>query len=141
LVYKTKLKKRTYFLPESPTIVLETLRQKLDKFGERIDDLKNLYRKNHKKPRISFFNGADGFRKIWKIIFNSGIKEYLIITDPREIPGFVQRGYIEGNIIKKKIKLNIKSRQLIAFSEYPKEIIAKDRGEGEESIEGIAACL
>jgi len=47
--------------------------------------------------------------------------------------GFVRKGYITGKIIKEKIKLGIKSRQIIASSEYAKEIIAKDKLENRAS--------
>lgn len=81
------------------------------------------------RPKVFFFSGDEGFKKIWEKIFSSGIKEYCIITDPREMLGFVKKGYITEKIIKAKIKAGLKSRQIIGFSEYAKEIVAKDASE------------
>ena len=129
LVTESKQHKKTYFLPEEPAQLLEKMKMKVDRFTSNLELLNNVRNKNFKKPEILFLNGAEGFKKIWQMIFKSGLKEYLIMTDPREMLSFVQKGYITGKIIKDKIKLGIHSRQLIAFSEYAKEIIAKDKQE------------
>ena len=55
------------------------------------------------------------------------------MTDPQEMLGFVRKKYITDTIIKKKVTLNIKSRQLIAFSEYAKEVVRKDKIENRVS--------
>ncbi|MBI5732583.1 hypothetical protein HY967_01315 [Candidatus Jorgensenbacteria bacterium] len=133
IVTKTKSAKHTRFLAADPEDVLKTLKGRLDAFASSLEIFKAVTKKRTPKPRVAYFNGADGFRKIWKTIFNSGIKEYLIITDPREMLGFVRRGYITETVIKEKLRSNIKSRQIVAFSEYMKEVIAKDRAENRVS--------
>lgn len=135
LLYQTKIKKHTYFIPENPNLILEQFKARVDKLTKNIDALTTIYNKSKivKRPKTSFFSGADGFKKIWQIIFRSGIKEFLNITGAQEMTGFVREGYITQNIIKEKIRRGIHSRQLIAFSEYAKEIIIKDKRENRVS--------
>lgn len=133
LVYETKSKKHISFVAEDPKNALKNKKHKLEIFEKYIGNFAVLANKNFKKPHVFFFDSANGFKKIWEILFASDIKEYLIMTDPREMLGFVQKGYITGKIIKEKIKLGIKSRQIIASSEYAKEITAKDTQENRVS--------
>jgi len=46
---------------------------------------------------------------------------------------FVQKGYITKTIIDKKKSLGIKSRQIVASSDYAKKVVAKDAEENRES--------
>ena len=126
---EAKLKKRTYFVPADPAELLERLKTKIENFSKNLEALNKVRRQNVRKPQILFFDGAEGFKKIWQMLFESGVPEYLITTDPRAMLSFVHKGYITGRVIKEKLRLGIKSRQLIAFSEYAKEIIAKDKQE------------
>jgi len=132
-VFQAKIGKRTYYQAENPDELLKQYKYRVEKFGDQLEVLRLLGAKKTKRPRMYFFEGAEGFKKIWQIIFKSGIEEFLIITDPREMHGFVRKQYITGKVIKEKKKLGIKSRQLIAASEYAKEIMADDRKENRES--------
>ena len=133
VVYKTKVGGRTYFVAEEPEELLRQYKNRTERFSEQLEVIKAFSNKTAKKPRIYFFEGAEGFKKIWQIIYRSGIKEYLIISNPDEMHGFVKKSYIASRIIKEKKKLNIKSRQLISFSELAKEIVSRDRRENRES--------
>lgn len=132
-VFQTKMKKRTYFVAEDPAEILEHAKEVMERFSDSIEAAPPRGLDSAGKPKILFLSGAEGFKKIWNSIFKSGIREYLIMTDPREMLSFVQKGYITERIIKEKIRRGIKSRQLIAFSEYAKEIIAKDAQENRVS--------
>lgn len=136
LVFQTKSKKRTYYIAEDPNQLLKQFRNKTDKFADQIKFLEAIHNRSAEKPRIYLFKGKEGFRKILQFILDSNIEEYLIITDPREFVSFVKKGYIERNIISKKTKRNIRSRQLIAQSEYAKQIMAKDKRENR-----VSKCL
>lgn len=129
LIYQTKSQGRTYFSAEEPGELLKTFKNRLSAFETNLASLLAMKNKSAKKPRVYFFDGAEGFKKIWQFILRPEFKEYLIMTDPREMLGFVKKGYITGKIIKAKTRLGIKSRQIIASSEYAKEIIVKDRFE------------
>ena len=133
LVAQIIRKKRTYFFAESPAKLLGELKDRVDTFAENLRLFEPFQIHENKKSAVRFFTGAEGFKKIWRVIFESGIKEFQIITDPREMLGFVRSGYIKKKIISEKLKQGIKSRQLIAFSEYGKEIVAKDAKENRTS--------
>jgi sugar-specific transcriptional regulator TrmB len=133
LVHHTKVDKHTYYLPEEPADLLEIYKNKIDRFSKQVILLNEIRQKSSHRPRVFFFNGEEGFKEIWKMLFKSRPKEYLIITDPREMLHFVRKGYITGKIIKEKVRLGIKSRQLIVPSEYSKEILAKDLQENRVS--------
>ncbi len=133
MVSQLKVRKHTKFIAEDPDKVLGQYKSRVEEFGGYVDFLKDIQGGKAKHPRVYFFDGAEGFKKIWKTIFESKSKEYFIITDPREMLGFVREGYITENIIREKIKKQIKSRQLIASSEYAKDIVVKDRQENRVS--------
>ncbi len=124
---------RTRFIAEKPAKLLTKMQEATELFTKHLEDFDILTHESMKRPRLVFFDGSEGFKKIWQMIFDSGISEYLIITDPQEMLGFVRKGYITGKIIKEKTKRGIRSRQLITFSEYAKEIVAKDKQENRVS--------
>lgn len=129
MVYETKHRKRTYYIPAKSDEVLKAWEKKVAEFRNNIEIFHAIENQHAKKSRIYLFEGASGFKKIWEMIFNSGVKEYCIMGDPREFLSFVRKGYITGRIIAEKKARGIRSRQLIAASEYAKEIIAKDKEE------------
>jgi sugar-specific transcriptional regulator TrmB len=133
LASQIKLKAKTNYIAEDPEAVLKLYRSRLDDFSGYVDYLKDIKGGYSKRPKVFFFDGAEGFKKIWKFIFASRSKEYLITTDPREMLGFVREGYITEKVIKEKIKKGIKSKQLVASSEYAKDIVAKDAKENRVS--------
>jgi sugar-specific transcriptional regulator TrmB len=133
LAFEAKAGAKTVFVPEQPRALLERVSQAAADFSKQLPALESLQVPEHSKPRIMYLDGPDGFKKIWRLLFMSGAKEYLIMTDPQEMLGFVRKRYITDTIIRQKIALGIKSRQLIAFSEYAKEIVAKDKAENRVS--------
>jgi len=127
LAYPTVIEKKTFYIPENPEIIVKNFQEKVTTLKDSLQHLKALYEKQHKScEKVSFLNGEEGFKKIWQVLFASGVKEYLIITDPREMLGFVRKNYITGKVIKEKVKLGIKSRQLLNQSDYAREVAAKD---------------
>lgn len=129
LVFEAKAGLKTVFIAEQPRTLLERVSQAAADFSRLLPELESLQVAPQTKPRIVYLDGPDGFKKIWRLLFMSGQKEYLIMTDPQEMLGFVRKRYITDTIIKQKVALGIKSRQLVAFSEYAKEIVRKDKME------------
>ncbi|MEK7643198.1 MAG: helix-turn-helix domain-containing protein [Patescibacteria group bacterium] len=132
-VYETKVKKQTLYIAEDPRVVIDAFRDAVNTLDKRLVTLHAFYTKKHKRPRVMFFDGAEGFRKIWQVIFRSEVKEYLIITDPEQFLGFAKKYYIRHQIIEEKLKRGIKSRHLVAGTQYAKDIISRDRQENRES--------
>jgi sugar-specific transcriptional regulator TrmB len=133
LAFEAKAGSKTVFVPEQPRTLLERVSQAAADFSKHLPQLESLQVPERSKPRIVYLDGPDGFKKIWRLLFMSGHKEYLIMTDPQEMLGFVRKRYITETIIKQKVALGIRSRQLIAFSEYAKEIVKKDAVENRVS--------
>ncbi|MCX6808865.1 MAG: hypothetical protein NTW50_04345 [Candidatus Berkelbacteria bacterium] len=129
-VIPSVIEKKTLYKAENPEIVLKGYHEKIQGLIAELPKLQDIYDKKHKESgQVSFLNGEEGFKKIWQILFSSGAKEYIIITDPREMLGFVRKNYITGKVITQKVKLGIRSRQLLNHSEYAKEVVVKDREE------------
>lgn len=98
-------------------------------FLRALPSLESVSREQSKLPHIEFFSGGDGFRLIWKRMFDAKTKEYSIITDAEHMLGFVSENYITGPIIQEKLNRGIRSRQILVRTEYAKKIIAKDAQE------------
>jgi len=133
LLYQAKRGGRTFLVAEEAVQIAGKFKGRIETFEQSLELFSGIKKGVNRKSRVFFFNGTEGFKKIWEKVFSSGISEYLIIVDPREMLGFVRRGYITEKIIKEKVRRNIKSRQLVAFSEYAKEVIAKDLRENRVS--------
>lgn len=131
VLFESKIDAHTYYLPEDPEQLVSTLKDQTEELSHALNSLSE--HANKQRSHVQFHSGSDGFKKIWNTIFTSDIKEFLIITDPREFRGFVQNKYIVHSLIKKKVDMGIHSRQLIAFSEDAKNIVAKDSEENRES--------
>ena len=133
LIYTTKIKNKTFYIADDPEAILKDLENRRIVLAEKLSELQSLSTAQSSQSKVLFFSGTEGFKKIWDIVFTSGIKEFLIITDPREFKGFVKNRYITQSIIKKKIAQGIQSRQLVAASEDAKAITQKDGEENRQS--------
>lgn len=132
-IFETRSHGHVVYIPERPTIVIDEFAKKIDVLAEHQAEFEKLYTQKRRRPHVLFFDGVEGFRKIWQIIFKSGIKEYLIITDPEQFLGFAKSYYIRNKIIQEKLRLKIKSRHLVCASNYAKEIIERDAQENRTS--------
>lgn len=126
LVVRVRGRKGIRFIPEKPAVFLDKIRANTDALSKKFEAFPPEFTVRG-KPRIYFLSGSEGFKKVWKAIFSSGVREYLIITDAREMLGFVREAYITDWVIREKVKLGIQSRQLISSSEFAKKIVVKDK--------------
>lgn len=131
LAFETKVGKHTRYVPERPQEFLKRLQARIGRLAGEIEQLPPKAATH--RPHVYFFEGSDGFKQVWQALFRSGVKEYLIMTDAREMLGFVRERYIVDWIIKEKVRLGIRSRQLIAASASAKDIVAKDSRENRVS--------
>jgi hypothetical protein len=74
------------------------------------------------------------------MIFDSKTKEFRIITDGTSFLDFVKEKYILDEIIEKKKKLGVSSRQIIVDSVYARKIVAKDSKENRQSKLLSSSC-
>lgn len=126
---ETKTGRKTYYVPEQPVTLLKNVKEKISNFEESLEFLEDVAGRTRKKPRVYFLYGSAGFKEVWDMILNTKEKEYRIITGGENFLGYVKEKYIVDEIIAKKKRLGVSSRQLITASAYAKEIIAKDSRE------------
>lgn len=136
IIKYTKDGKKTHIKAKSPEHLLESMEERQKKIKQSMPLLIKLQqeqKQDPENPEIIYFRGREGFKNFWKDIFSSNTKEWLIMTSGKEFLSFVSENYIKNNIINKKRKKNIKSRQIISNSSYAREIIKKDIFENRES--------
>lgn len=125
LIY-TKVGKKIYYIPEQPATLLKNAKEKISNFEESLKLLEERIGYIHNKPRVYFLYGSAGFKEAWDMILNTKEAEYRIITQGENFLDYVREKYILDEIIARKKKLGILSKQLITDSSYAKKIIAKD---------------
>lgn len=129
----TKTGKKMYYVPEQPGMLLNNVKEKISNFEESLKLLEDTAGHIYKKPRVYFLYGSAGFKQAWDLILHTKEKEYRIITEGENFLGYVKEKYIVDEIIAKKKRLGVLSRQLITASAYAKRIIAKDSQENRVS--------
>lgn len=133
IIKQANSRRKNYFIAESPESLLENLEEKTEVLKESLPRLKSLQTESGIKPQVIFYQGQQGFKRIWQEILKSGEKEYLIITSANEFLTFVGEKYINKKIIEEKLKLNIKSRHIITDSLSARKIVSRDKVENRES--------
>ncbi len=130
---QTERKRKTLYIAEPPARLLKAAEERMKEFESFVPFLESQKNAPPSRPRVYFLYGAAGFKQAWEKIFDSGEKEYCIITQGENFLDFVKEKYITEAIIRKKKKLGIRSRQLICDSPYARDILAKDFQENRES--------
>lgn len=126
---ETNRRGKMYYAPALPRELLKRARERVQGF-EDIAELLEIRKENaFKKPRVYFLRGSTGFKQIWDKIFASRAGEYRIITPGENFLDYVKEKYLLDEIIQKKKRLAIASKQLIADSSYARRIIVKDARE------------
>lgn len=121
--------KQTIYIPTPPRHLLKLTRRNLDKIEDQIEKLEYHHYSKFKKPSIYFLYGSNGFKQVWDMVLSKNTKEYRIITDGHLFDGYISQQYLIEEIIDKKVKLKINSKQLITNSSLAKNIISRDFNE------------
>ncbi len=129
----TKTGKKAYYVPEQPATLMANAKEKILDFEASLGLLEEKAVHINKKPRVYFLYGSAGFKQVWDMILATKEKEYRIITGGENFLDYVREKYIIDEIIAKKKRLGVLSRQLITASAYAKQIILKDRLENRVS--------
>jgi len=125
----TKTGKKTYYVPKRPATLLKNARENMLNFEESLKLLEDKMNSVNKKPRVYFLYGASGFKQAWDMILDTKENEYRIITEGINFLDYVKEKYILDEIIAKKKKSGIFSKQLIKASDYARQVVAKDSRE------------
>lgn len=128
-----KTGKKAYYVPEQPATLLKNAREKIADFEGSLALLEEKAAYVNRKPRVYFLYGAAGFKQVWDMVLGTKEKEYRIITEGENFLDYAREKYIINEIITRKKKLGVLSRQLITASAYARQIIAKDGQENRVS--------
>jgi len=75
-----KEKHTTVYVAESPDTLHHQLEERAARFVQTLPALSTICNSMHEGPGVTFYEGSDGFKRIWKSIIQSGVKEYRLIT-------------------------------------------------------------
>jgi HTH-type transcriptional regulator, sugar sensing transcriptional regulator len=128
-----KEKKTTVYIAESPEMLDRQMQDREERFAKTIPALQLLHETIQEGPAVTFYEGTDGFKRLWKQIYRSGIKEYRLITSGVGLLDYVKEPYIIHRVIAERISRGIESKQLIPMNKEAKKIVAKDKEELRES--------
>lgn len=128
-----KEKSTTVYLAEPPAQLVEKMHEREARLEESLPALEMLQETTHGGPGVTFYEGTEGFKRLWKQILNSGIKEYRLLTSGVGLRDYVKEPYLIHRVVEERKKHGIRSLQLIRDSRAAREIIAKDAEELRES--------
>lgn len=128
-----KQKKKTFIIAQQPEFLLKDMADRKERIAASLPLFQEMKKEGASGSKFIFYRGQDGFKRFWRDLLRSGIKEWLIITSGKEFLSFVSENYITNWIIKEKKKQGIRSRQIITDSLYARNIIKKDTEENRES--------
>lgn len=128
-----KEKKTTVYIVEPPDELERTMGERQKLFTKTLPLLHVLKDTVDEGPGVTIYEGTDGFKRLWKQIFQSGVKEYRLITTGVGLLDYVKEHYIIKQLIAQRLKRGIKSRQLIPMTRDARKIVEKDKEELRES--------
>lgn len=128
-----KKKSTTVFTAEAPARLSERMHERENELQKSVPALELLQETAHGGPGVTFYEGTDGFKRLWKQILDSGVKEYRLLTSGVGLRDYVKETYLVERVIAERKKRGMKSLQLIRDSRVARQIISKDSEELRES--------
>jgi sugar-specific transcriptional regulator TrmB len=128
-----KEKKRIVYTPEPPGQLEQQMTERQDKLSKSLSSLEVLQETAMGGPGVTFFEGSEGFKKLWRHIYASGVTEYRLITSGVGLLDYVKEPYLVDRVIAERKRKGIKSMQLIPENRETKKIVERDKSELRES--------
>lgn len=128
-----KEKNKSVFAAESPKILRRKLKEKEVAFDDISSELNTLYEHISSNPDVILYEGTEGFKRLWQRIYNAGLSEYRILTNATGMLDYVKEPYLVKNVISRRIKLGIKSLQMVPENSETRHIIKYDQEQIRES--------
>lgn len=128
-----KQKNTTVYIAELPDVLNRHLEDRAALFSKTLPALVTIHGSVHEGPGVTFYEGSDGFKRVWKAIMNSGVKEYRLITSGTGLLDYAKEPYIVKRVIAERLQKKILSKQLIRDSKDARKIVEKDKEELRES--------
>ncbi len=133
-IFKVGKQKNTkVYIAESPEILKRQFDERAVIFSQTLPALETISGSLHAGPGVTFYEGSDGFKRVWKAIINSGVKEYRMITSGTGLLDYAKEPYIVKRVIAERMEKKIFSKQLIRDSKDARTIVKKDKKELRES--------
>lgn len=128
-----KQKKRTVYSAEPPDLLRQNMLERQSQLEKSLPMLEVLRETSRGGPGVTFFEGTDGFKKLWRHLYASGVEEYRLITTGTGLLDYVKEPYLVERVIEDRKKRGIKSLQLIPENRETKRIVERDKEEMRES--------
>lgn len=128
-----KEKNTTVYIAEHPEVLNTKLEERTQLFASTLPSLSAIRSSVSDGPGVTFYEGSEGFKRIWKSIISSGVKEYRLITSGTGLLEYVKEPYLVNRVITERLKNKILSKQLIRDSRDARKIVQKDKNELRES--------
>lgn len=127
------VKGRKQYVAEPPATFLRKLEDKQKTFRDILPDLQKLCSTGGETAGVTMFEGSDGFRQFWHRLFESGVKEYCLLTSASGLRAYAHEEYLVSHMIAMRLKLGIRSRQLLPENAMTRKVVATDREQLRES--------
>jgi len=114
---------RRQYTAENPSKIAENLKNNLDDFKAILPDLRAIYNRSPKKPRVRYYEGAEGIITLYNEVLKDKPKELLAISSPHKIERKI--GDFFSDYLKKTAENKIHSRDLITKEDLKKSHFSK----------------
>jgi len=128
-----KQKNRKVYMVEEPSVLEQRLRERQATFAQITDELATIQEVGTASPSLTYYEGTEGLKRLWRRIYRSGVKEYHMMTTGVGFLEYVKEPYLVKQIIGDRLKQKIFSYQLLPENRYTKEIVTHDAKEMRES--------
>lgn len=123
----------TRYVAEPPAALLKRLEERREILSDALPALEALSGTNVEVVGVTMYEGTEGFRQFWQKLFRSGVKEYCLLTSGIGLREYVREDYLVKHVIAQRVKLGIKSRQLVPENAHTHRITHTDKHELRES--------
>lgn len=128
-----KKKKTTVYTAELPERLASQMHERTLVLEQALPSLELLADSAQGGPGVTFYEGTDGFKRLWRQIYESDIDHYRLITSGVGLLDYVKEPYLVERVIAQRIEKGIHSRQLIPKSRVTQRIVQHDAAELRES--------
>ncbi|HBB04203.1 TPA: hypothetical protein DCZ39_04910 [Patescibacteria group bacterium] len=115
-----------YYSVISPDILLKQLEQKYESFKEKVPELLAMAEKFGSKPKVQFFEGLEGMKKMYSDLLTSTTEPIYAFLG-LEITNKKLLEYLYNDFLPQRIKLGIKAKVIVHASTKNKEYKTIDK--------------
>ncbi|OGL93851.1 hypothetical protein A2239_00255 [Candidatus Uhrbacteria bacterium RIFOXYA2_FULL_40_9] len=128
-----KTKKKNVYTAEDPGVLDRKLKERQTVFSQIAPDLEVIHEMYSGTPTMTFYEGTEGFKRMWKRLYRSGVTDYKMITTGIGMLEYVKEPYLLKGVIAERLEKGIRSFQLIPETSETRKIVKNDHKELRES--------